>query len=96
MRHRRVKHSAAVIGAAVVLSFCSLTPPVALARGGHFGGGHFGGGHFGGGHWGGRGFGWGGVGLGLAAGAVAASACLQRTVTYTPAGPVVSWINVCY
>jgi hypothetical protein len=76
------------LATAAALGTVALAPTSASAFGGHFGGGH----------WGGRGFGWGGVGigLGLAAGAVAASACVRQTVIYTPAGPVVRWINVCY
>jgi len=52
-------------------------------------------------YWGhGHGWGWGGFGVGVAAGlvgsAIVASTCVQRRVFYTPYGPVVRWVNVCY
>lgn len=86
------------------IGVAALAPTSASAHGPGFG---FGGPHFGYGpafhgpfvgprHFGPR-WGWGvGIATGLVGGAIVADTCLRREVFYTPYGPRVRWVNICY
>jgi hypothetical protein len=87
------------------LGAAALAPTSASAHGPGFGGPHFSHGpafhgpvgpFFGPHHFGHR-WGWGvGIATGLVGGAIVADTCLRREVFYTPYGPSVRWVNICY
>lgn len=82
--------AAALGSAALAPTSASAFGAARFGHGPHFAGGHFGP-HFG--RWG-----WAGVGVaaGLVGGAIVADACLRREVFYTPYGPQVRFVSVCY
>jgi hypothetical protein len=91
------------LAATAAIGTAALAPTAASARPG-FGPGF--GGHFGphphfvgpvGPHYWGHRWPWGvGIATGIVGGAIVADTCVRREVFYTPYGPQVRWVNVCY